>query len=124
MAASERNMVLADWKRDLASTPSVKRGWGRGLTGYEMWCVLDHVIDRISFPSAEVVMACAESEPKVPLAWVAMRGPRILHEHMRERIVEEDPELAAALAQEVWSKLPSVLVRQPFNPIHELKESA
>lgn len=120
MLASERSMILADWKRDLANTPSRERGWGLRMTGYEMWCVLDYVIERLTLPNSEVYVAVHEKE-RVPLAWIALRGPRILHEHAKGDLAGE-PELAAAVARELWSKLPRVVTRQLFNPLHELKE--
>lgn len=98
---AERNMVLADWKRDLWDG---QKKSGR-LTAGEFWCLADHVIDRITFPSSEVFVGCHESEPSVPLCWAALRGPDLIHLHARGAIFN-DPEVAAAVERELRSRLP------------------
>jgi hypothetical protein len=92
MLPAERSMVLSDWKKGLWDS---RPDWGRALHSDEWWALVNHVIDTISLPSAEVWMACHESEPDVPLCWVAVRDGGFLHMHARISVSAE-PELARA----------------------------
>lgn len=119
MSPSERSMVLADWKRDLALDPQ-RRTWGRCLTNDEFWAIIDFTIDKVAFPSCRIMVCVHDAEPDTPLAWIALRPPHVLHQYARVRLRKE-PELAAAVHRELWSRVDYAVVPQTFNPIMELR---
>jgi len=118
MLPSERNMVIANWKQDLAN-PGGTRAWGNGLTTPEFWAIVDHVIEKISYPSCEFTMVCHEYVRETPMAWAATRDRQILHMYARTEL-RKDTELAAVVQKFM---LESLRPREPvdFNPIMELK---
>lgn len=111
----ERSMILSDWKKDLWEA---RPAWGQSLRSDEWWALVNHVIDRITLPSAAVWIGCHRDEPIVPLCWAAARDGAFLHMHARVS-VHEQPDLAARLEQELLAHAqgrPAV-----FNPFLELK---
>lgn len=110
-------MVLSDWKKDLWDA---RPDWGRSLHSDEWWALVNHVIDHVTFPSADVWTGCHQSEPTVPLCWLAVRGVQLLHKHARIS-VSEHPELAARLERELTEH--TACISAPFNPFMELKLS-
>ncbi len=117
MNPGERPLVLSAWKRDLADASW--RDWGAGLQPPEWWALVNHVVDRISLPTATVMMACHEDEPEVPLAWMAVRSLAILHQHARAS-VHDEPHLAARLYQELATRTGALPHR--WNPFLEMKD--
>jgi hypothetical protein len=132
MLPEERSLVLSDWKRDLwdALIDDRKEGtpnWGLSLQSEEWWALVNHVLDRITLPSATVWMACHRDEPNVPLCWVAARDGMHLDSHSRVS-VRDEPELAAYLQRSLWEHaMPKsrfgIGGRAAFNPFLELKRT-
>jgi hypothetical protein len=118
MLAAERSMVLKDWKKDVAELRSETRTWGAGLQGDEFWILLNYVIDNVSLPTAAVWMACNESEPNIPLAWMAVRHLGILHQHAKPS-VHAEPELAAYINRRLVERTGGL--ESDWNPFLELK---
>ncbi len=108
-------MVLSDWKKELWDS---RPDWGRSLQSEEWWALVNHVIDSISLPSADVWMACHRNEARVPLCWVAVRDGAFLHMHARFSVAQE-PELAARLERTLTEHAQGRPA--PFNPFMELK---
>ncbi len=129
MAASEKAMVLSNWKKELLEE-SARRGWGRGLEVRDYWCLANHVLDRITLPSCEIWVGCHESELETPVCWVAIRKIaglsvfEVVYLYARQS-VRELPELAAglelALLHEVEITRPLARERRSFNPFLELR---
>lgn len=115
MLPEEKPMVLSDWKKDLKEADPP---WGKNIPWEEWWALINHVVDRITLPSATVLMACHRNEPSVPLCWVAVRDGLFLHMHARTSI-REDPELAVHLEKALLSHAQGR--PEPYNPFMELK---
>lgn len=118
MRDSERSMVKSDWKRNLRDA---KPAWGRALQAEEWWALVNFVVDHISLPSCQVWMLCHQNEPSVALCWAALRDQGLIHMHAPEKMLTEEPELAAHLERELTARLDA----QPtdWNPFLELKRS-
>jgi hypothetical protein len=122
-------MVLAAWKQDLYEE-RFRRRWGSGLDGECFWLLVNHVIDRITLPSSDVLVGCSKTEPGTPLCWTVVRKIErygtyaVLHSYARHEI-RKDPALAATLERELMTEVtkqrPIASERRPFNPFHELR---
>ena len=113
---TERSLVLSDWKRDIASSSHT---WKRSLTSEEFWSVLDNVVEKITFPSCMVSVACHDHTPDTPMGWAAHRDGEILHLHCRRRLLYSDAELAAWLHRHLEAAIGGVVVT--YNPLLELR---
>lgn len=121
-------MVLANWKEDLYHSRIATR-WGRELGARDFWCLANHVIDRITYPSCEIWIGCHVDEPETPICWVATRRIPALQQHAivylyARQQLREDPELAIMLERtllyEVSQHRPLAAERRRFNPYLEL----
>ncbi len=129
MNASETNIVLAGWKNRLYEQRFRSR-WGRGLEEDYFWLLVNHVIDKITVPSSDVLVGCAETEPGTPICWVVLRKITglstfdVLYVDARREILK-DPKLAAALERELLAEVtkqrPLASERRTFIPFQELK---
>lgn len=121
MAPSELPMVLSNWKKELRHERH-RRGWGRGLEERDFWCLVNHVIDRITLPSSSIFVGCHEDEPETPCCWAARRGEEILFLYARQS-VGHDAELAATLERSLLSHplLAGSERIRAFNPFLELR---
>lgn len=127
--ASEHSFVLSSWKRELFDQRPV-HAWGRSLSWSNFWLLVNHVIDKITFPSCETFVGCHQDTPETPLCWVAVRKIpglstyEVVYLYARKSL-EDEPELAAALERELLSRVGAerrlVSERRPFNPYKELK---
>ncbi len=125
---SERNMCLANWKKDL-SEARAWGSWGAGLGQRNYWCLINHVLDRITLPSCDVWVGCHTNDPETPICWVATRRIEglqlhaIVYLYVRQQL-RDDPELAItlerALLSEVETHHPLATERRPYNPFLEL----
>lgn len=124
MAAHETAMVLAMWKADLRfQDKSDKRSWGNRLRNGEFWALVNHVVDRITLPSAAVYVGCHPDEPETPVCWAAVRENEVLHLYARES-VRKDPELAAAMQRaflEIIESRVGPVSRATYDPFKELQ---
>jgi hypothetical protein len=116
LAPSERAMVLSDWKLDIRDE---RPSWGVHMLPKEWWALVNYVVDRITYPSSTVVVACHRDEPMVPLAWLAHRSSQIIGLSCRAAI-RKDPELAARIQTELLGHI-GFSTFTPFNPFEELK---
>ncbi len=127
MATSEVPMVLGNWKAELRADARTRR-WGRGLEERDFWCLVNHVLDRITLPACRVFVGCHEDEPDVPVCWVALRRPpglstwAVVYLYVRQGL-REDVELCAGLERELIARIdrPILPDRRPFNPFLELR---
>lgn len=124
----EAKMVLANWKEDLYHSRIATR-WGRDLAARNFWCLANHVVDRITFPSCEIWVGCHDNDPLTPICWAATRRIEGLQSHAivylyARQQLREDPELAItlerALLSEVAKRRPLAAERRRFNPYLEL----
>lgn len=129
MLDSEAAMVLSNWKRELNELRN-QRKWGRGLTDRDYWCLVNHVIDRITLPSCDVWVGIHVSDPETPVCWVAVRKIPALQMYelvylYARRSLQEDPELAAMLEKMLLHEVNAVhtlaVERRPYNPFLELR---
>jgi hypothetical protein len=119
----------ANWKKDLLDRRA-ERGWSRGLEDRDYWCLVNHVIDRITLPSCIVFVGCHEKDIDTPMCWAAVRripgllAHEVVYLYARKSLWEE-PELAASLERAVLSAIealhPLVTERRPYNPFLELR---
>lgn len=119
MVDGEAPMVLSAWKNDLYDSEYISRRLNKALTRRDFWNLVNHVVDRVSFPSAKVWVGCAESEPEVVLCWAAVRNRILLHSYAK-RSLREDPSLSFTLQQELFSRVDNPK-EQPFNLFEELR---
>lgn len=129
MALAERNMVLSNWKEELREE-RLERRWGRGLTDRDYWCLINHVLDKITLPSCEVFVGVHVDTPETPVCWVSVRGIaglstyEVVYLYGRLQL-RDDLELAASvertLLYEVQRTHVLVNERRPFNPFLELR---
>jgi hypothetical protein len=119
-ARDEWPMVLSNWKRDLFDQ-RFRKPWGRGLRDQDYWRLMNHVLDRITFPSVSTFVATHQMEPEVVLAWVAVRDGLLIYTYARRKL-RETALLADAVIQDVLEKLPVAAIRaREFNPYEELE---
>lgn len=131
----EFGMVCSNWKDELFEHRNDRnagpgRGWCRGLNERDFWCLVNHVIDRITVSSCKVFVGCHEKDPDTPICWVAIRRIEglVLFEVMylyARKLIREDPELAAGLERALLSEVnkihPLAAERRSFNPFKELR---
>jgi hypothetical protein len=129
MLDSERGMVLANWKHELAAQ-RLDRKWSRGLTERDFWCLVNHAVDRITLPSCEVFVGVHANDPETPVCWAAVRRIPVLLQHeivfsYARESVRNDPELAVtlerALLSEIQQHRPLAVERRAYNPFLELR---
>jgi hypothetical protein len=137
MAPEERSLVLSDWKKDLEHRRRDGYGPHQSLLKRDFWCLANFVVDKITFPSAEIIMGCYETTPETPLFWIALRSPDVnsptyptselpMREvlHIRAcKSIGDDAALAASLERELLSRL-SVkyrIERRHYNLFTELR---
>lgn len=117
MLPEERPMVLASWKSDLWAA---KPAWGASLRSPEWWALVNHVIDTVSLPSADVWVLCHRDQPTIPLAWAAKREGKTLHAWCASS-VRKDLELAAHLERKIHDHVPGEPL--DWNPFLELRRT-
>jgi hypothetical protein len=102
MQASELNMVLSNWKRDLyvCNAP-----WRSRMRGEDFWDLVNFVIDKLTVPSCQIFIAVHIDEPTVPIAWIATRDRTAVYLYAVGSL-RKDPELAAALQRELLKLAP------------------
>lgn len=127
MAPSETNLVLAAWKTRLYADRFRWR-WGRQLDGEHFWLLVNHVLDRLTLPSSQVLVGCYETEQNTPICWMAVRRRKsqplhdVLYADARPAIRDDLP-LAAALEREFTALVERMCPlgeRLTFNPFQEL----
>lgn len=119
MRPAEEGMVLSDWKKDLADARLTPNGPHCALREWEFWALANHVVDKVTFPTAMVYMGCHADEPDVSCCWIAIRPNGesafdVLHSYAR-RSIRQDPELAASIERELRKYL-----QVPFAPVPAL----
>lgn len=130
MHESETAMVLSNWKKELFEHRR-ERGWSRNIEERDYWCLVNHVVDRITLPSCLVFIGCHTIDLETPICWVAARRIQGLQTHevvylYARKSVREDPELAASLERVLLHEVdvsgyPLAVERRPYNPFLELR---
>jgi hypothetical protein len=126
-APTELEMVLSNWKQEIWKTRHI-RGWCRGLQERDYWCLMNHVLDRITVPSCELFVGCHQNDLETPICWIAIRKIpalttwTVVYLYARQSLRKE-PELAASLERELLSSLdvPIAVERRQFNAFLELR---
>jgi hypothetical protein len=88
----------------------------------DFWSLVNHVIDRITLPSAKVFVGMYPGH-EVPLCWAVTRDGELLYTYVRKGIVN-DAALAGELLKMFLGGLPVVAIKvRDFNPFRELERT-
>lgn len=116
----EITMVLANWKRELFEE-RVHRAWGRGLRDQDYWRLVNHILDRITLPSARIFIGAHPENEGTPMIWIAVRDGLLLFSYAR-RSLRKDPALVERLESAMLKLIPVVACRvHDFDPFRELE---
>ncbi len=118
----EKDYVLSTWKQALKISP---RKWRKELDDRNFWCLVNHAVDRITFPSSIILVGCHKDSPDVPVCWVAIRKLAGLSTYELVYYYVRLEAFTAEIYEELLSQISKdyLIAKEvcPYNPYLELR---